>query len=103
MEFDLGKRMNQLRKSKGMTIEKLHERTGLAKASLSRWETNKSKPTLDALKRWAKGLQIDLDDIFFIELAADEIYLVKLFRDLDYSQKLHVFTTIKTFSNKNNE
>ncbi|QDA30238.1 helix-turn-helix domain-containing protein [Paenibacillus polymyxa] len=103
MNFNLGMRMKSIRKGKGVTIDELHERTGIARANLSRWETNKSTPTLDSLKRWAEGLNIDLEEIFFIELAAEEVFLVSSFRNLNNSDKLHIVSLIKSLTrNQNN-
>lgn len=102
MNFNLGNRMKEIRKKKGVTIAELHEQTGISRANLSRWETNKSTPTLDSLKRWAEGLEIDVEEIFFTDLTPEEVFLLNSFRNLSNSDKLHIVSLIKSLTRQLN-
>jgi len=55
--------MKRARLSKGMTLKDLSDVTGLSQAFLSEVETGKANPTLDSLRRIAKGLGVSLFDL----------------------------------------
>lgn len=67
----LGKRIKSLRRSKGYSQEKLAEIAGISPRYLSCIETGKENPTLDLFLRLAKGLQVDLYEIFQFEHEGD--------------------------------
>ncbi len=56
----IGKFLQELRKEKGLTQEQLAERTGVARRTVSRWETGSNMPDLDIL--------IDLSDFYAVDL-----------------------------------
>jgi transcriptional regulator with XRE-family HTH domain len=60
----IGQRIKQLRKQKGLTIEKLAYENGLAKGNLSEIEKGLVDPKLSTLKRVAEGLDINLKELF---------------------------------------
>ncbi|MBQ2688613.1 MAG: helix-turn-helix transcriptional regulator, partial [Solobacterium sp.] len=43
----IGKLLQDLRKERGLTQEQLAERTGVARRTVSRWETGSNMPDLD--------------------------------------------------------
>lgn len=47
----IGKMLQTLRKEKGMTQEQLAEKLGVARRTVSRWETGSNMPDLDVLDR----------------------------------------------------
>lgn len=102
--MDLGKRIKSLRKSKGLTLEKVHERTGISRATLSSWENNKTYPSMTSLERWANGIGIEVWDIFFGEAdfqpTAEEIKLVTLFRELNRNEQEHLLSLLKTMARR---
>ncbi|MGH7963635.1 MAG: helix-turn-helix transcriptional regulator [Candidatus Binatia bacterium] len=63
----LGRRIKSLRKNKGYSQEKLAEIVDISPRYLSSIETGKENPTLDLFLRLAKGLQVDLYEIFQFE------------------------------------
>ena len=55
-----GKLLQDLRKEKGLTQEQLAERMGVARRTVSRWETGSNMPDLDIL--------IELSDLYAVDL-----------------------------------
>ncbi|MGH7965611.1 MAG: helix-turn-helix domain-containing protein [Candidatus Binatia bacterium] len=69
----VGRRIKKLRKAKGLSQEKLAELAGTSPKYLSRIETGRENPTLDLFARLAKGLQIDLYEIFLFEHEGEQL------------------------------
>ena len=59
-QMKIGFFLQQLRKDKGLTQEQLAEMTGVARRTVSRWETGNNLPDLDILIR--------LSDLYAVEL-----------------------------------
>lgn len=62
--LDLGKRVRDLRKSRGWTLEQAAKQAGLARSTLSKIENGQMSPTYDALKKLASGLEISVPQLF---------------------------------------
>jgi transcriptional regulator with XRE-family HTH domain len=60
----LGRRISQVRRNKGITSEKLAYENGISKGYLSDIENGKRLPSLKLLQRVAKGLDVNLRDLF---------------------------------------
>jgi transcriptional regulator with XRE-family HTH domain len=60
----LGDRVRQLRKSRGWTLERLSQATGLAVSTLSKVETGKMSLTYDSMVKLARGLHIEMAELF---------------------------------------
>ena len=56
----IGKFLQELRKEKGLTQEQLAEQMGVARRTVSRWETGSNMPDMDIL--------IDLSDLYSVDL-----------------------------------
>ena len=56
----IGKFLQELRKEKGLTQEQLAELMGVARRTVSRWETGSNMPDMDIL--------IDLSDLYSVDL-----------------------------------
>ncbi len=56
----IGKFLQELRKEKGITQEQLAERMGVARRTVSRWETGSNMPDVDIL--------VELSDLYSVEL-----------------------------------
>ncbi len=56
----IGSFLQDLRKEKGLTQEQLAEQTGVARRTVSRWETGSNMPDMDIL--------IDLSDLYAVDL-----------------------------------
>ena len=59
----IGRLLQELRKEKGLTQEQLAERMGVARRTVSRWETGSNMPDLDILMELADLYAVDLRDI----------------------------------------
>ena len=62
--IDLGKRVRDLRKAKGWTLEQAAVQAGLARSTLSKIENGQMSPTYEALKKLAEGLAISVPQLF---------------------------------------
>lgn len=56
--------LRRLRIERGLTLQELATRSGLAKGSLSRLETGHVGPTLPTARMLARALDLSIDDIF---------------------------------------
>lgn len=59
----MGKFLQELRKEKRLTQEQLAERTGVARRTVSRWETGSNMPDLDILIELSDFYAVDLREI----------------------------------------
>lgn len=59
----IGKFLQDLRKEKGLTQEQLAERAGVARRTVSRWETGSNMPDLDILIELSDFYAVDLREI----------------------------------------
>ena len=60
----LGKRIEELRKQKGMTQENLAERLGVTNQAVSKWENSLCYPDIELIPTLCAIFEISLDDIF---------------------------------------
>lgn len=60
----LGKRLRQLRRDRGLTLEDAGRLTGLAASTLSKIENDQMSPTFDVVQKLAAGFDIDITDLF---------------------------------------
>lgn len=56
---DLGWKIKQLRIRLALSQGELAEKIGIKQEVLSRWETNKVKPSMKSIKKLAEALEID--------------------------------------------
>ena len=64
--MDIGKRLNQIRTSKGLSQGDIEKRTGLLRCYTSRVENGHTVPSIETLERMAKALEIETYQ-FFLE------------------------------------
>ncbi|WP_411818974.1 XRE family transcriptional regulator [Hyphococcus formosus] len=62
--IQLGKKIRELRRSKGWTLEDVASATGLAASTLSKIENDRMSPTFDVVQKLAHGFSIDITDLF---------------------------------------
>lgn len=62
--LNLGARVRELRKARGLTLEQAAVQAGLARSTLSKIENGQMSPTYDALKKLAQGLAISVPQLF---------------------------------------
>ena len=87
MEFN--KKLQDLRKVKGITQEELAARLYVSRTAISKWESGRGYPNIESLKAIAKFFSVTVDEL----LSSDEILTIaeednrqkeKHFRDLVY-------------------
>ncbi|MEM8791171.1 MAG: XRE family transcriptional regulator [Pseudomonadota bacterium] len=62
--LNLGERVRQLRQDREWTLEEAAKRAGLARSTLSKIENAQMSPTFDAVQKLARGLGIDVPQLF---------------------------------------
>ncbi|PIE12779.1 MAG: transcriptional regulator [Rhodobacterales bacterium] len=62
--LNLGERVRDLRKARGMTLEQAASQAGLARSTLSKIENGQMSPTYEAVKKLAVGLEISVPQLF---------------------------------------
>ena len=87
MEFN--KKLQELRKQKGLTQEELAEKLYVSRTAISKWESGRGYPNIESLKAIAKFFSVTVDEL----LSTDEVLTIaeednkrkeKRFRDLIY-------------------
>lgn len=58
--LDVGGRVRTLRQSKGLTLDRLSEISGVSRSALSKIEKSQVSPTVEILAKVARGLDVDL-------------------------------------------
>jgi transcriptional regulator with XRE-family HTH domain len=91
---DISRRLRELRLAKGLSEADLETRTGIPQTHIVAVEEGKEKPTLDNLEAWARGLDVEMHQLFLADerslsppqrdnigtLSAREEKLIRLFR-----------------------
>lgn len=62
--LNLGERVRTLRRARNWTLEEAAKRAGLARSTLSKIENAQMSPTFDAVQKLARGLGIDVPQLF---------------------------------------
>ena len=81
-----------LREEKRISKNKLGELVGVNQSTISRWESNEIKPSIDNVEEVAKVLNVPLPDLLIKDLQFDNGNLVDIDSDII---KIPVFGTIK--------
>ena len=61
--MELGKKLLNLRKKKGLSQEELSERIGVTRQTISNWELGETSPNPDQLKLLSKELNVSIDEL----------------------------------------
>ena len=61
MEFN--EKLQELRKSKGLTQEELAEALYVSRTAISKWESGRGYPSIDSLKELSKFFTITIDEL----------------------------------------
>ena len=99
--MDIGKRLRELRQAKGFSQGDIEKRTGLVRCYTSRVENGYTIPSLETLGKFAKALEVEFYQLFFVgggepqapkaegraPLGSPEDELVKLFRRMSKPNK----------------
>jgi len=93
LDFDLGKRLRQLRTARGLSAEDLAKQTGFYAFHITEVETGAAVPSLPSLEKWAKALGVELWQVFLegdrqgISVSPQEEDLVRRFRKASASDQ----------------
>lgn len=60
----LGLRLKRIRTDGGLTLQQVSERTGVARSTLSKIENGQLSPTYEILQKIARGMEIDIVELF---------------------------------------
>ena len=71
METKIGHQIQKLRKSKNMSQEKLAEKLGVSRHSISNWEREVSNPDLKTILEITKLFNVSLNQRAFLEKRID--------------------------------
>ena len=82
MEFN--KKLQELRKQKGLTQQELAKEIFVSRTAISKWESGRGYPNIDSLKRIAKLFSITIDQL----LSGDELLNIA---EQDNKQKENLF------------
>jgi len=63
--MNIGTRLRELRKAKGLSQADIEKRTGLLTCYLSRVECGHTEPKLETLGKWVKALDLELYQLFY--------------------------------------
>ena len=64
----LGQKITELRKSQGLTQEKLSEKLGVSRQTIANWEADSTNPDINQAKAVAELFQVSLDDLLSVEV-----------------------------------
>lgn len=69
--MELGEKLQQLRKSRGMTQEELAEALFVSRTAISKWESGRGYPSIDSLKALSAFFSVSVDDLLSAEKLMD--------------------------------
>ena len=72
-QIKIGKYLQELRKEKGLTQEQLAEHVGVARRTISRWETGSNMPDLDILIELSDFYNVDLRELLSGERRSEQM------------------------------
>ena len=68
----LGEKLKKFRADKGLTQEELAEKLYVTRTAISKWESNRGYPNIDALKAISKFFSVSIDEL----LSSDELLTI---------------------------
>lgn len=96
-------RVKEMRKTKGLTLSALAERTGTSNQHISQLENGRRRLTTEWLEKLARELQCHPFDLLEPDvpyLSAQESYLLSVFRKLSPMQQKAIAGAVATFNTK---
>lgn len=67
--MELNEKLQELRKSKGMTQEELAEMLYVSRTAISKWESGRGTPSIESLKQISAFFSVSIDDLLSAEKA----------------------------------
>ena len=100
----LGQRIKNIRKQKGMTQEKLAEIVGIAPPNISYIETGRYCPAIDTMQKIASALEVEPYELYRFNLKNRNEIKTELFCALEKDEKLlniiyQIFLSIRFIAN----
>ncbi len=87
--MNVGLRLKEIRESKGLTVNKLANLSGISQSHLREIELGNKNPTVETLSYFCDSLDITLSDFFEESLSSDiSPALLKSIRELTKDQQL---------------
>lgn len=74
---DIGRKLRELRESRGMTIREISHKAGCTSSFISQIEKGKTEPSISMLKRIADALNVNIVDFFMTNLEDEDIVTKK--------------------------
>ena len=83
--MELGAKLKELRKSKGLSVYRLSDLTGLSADHIRKIERDAKVPTVETIKRYLAPLDVSLSEFFYedeeqVFVTPDEKRLIDIYR-----------------------
>ena len=89
--MELNEKLQELRKSKGMTQEELAEALYVSRTAISKWESGRGTPSIESLKQISAYFSVSIDDL----LSAEKILsLAEQEHKVNQQNRIHLWTGI---------
>ena len=89
--MELNEKLQELRKSKGMTQEELAEALYVSRTAISKWESGRGTPSIESLKQISAFFSVSIDDL----LSAEKILsLAEQEHKVNQQNRIHLWTGI---------
>ena len=79
---EIGERIKELRKSKGVSQKELAQKTGLSIGSIQGYEQGRYNPKLEAIAKIADALEVELDNFYDVLLQRSENMELKRYANI---------------------
>lgn len=89
--MELNEKLQELRKSKGMTQEELAEVLYVSRTAISKWESGRGTPSIESLKQISAFFSVSIDDLLSAEKA---LFLAEQEHKVSRQNQVHLWTGI---------
>lgn len=106
--MNMGKRIREARKKKGLTQQQLADAIGVAKSTVTGYEKGNSNPSLDLVAKMIAVLSVDANYFFQDEgdfqakVSYEELQFLEDLRSLPQKDRDVVYSIVKNFKDKMN-
>lgn len=112
--MDIGTRLRELREAKEFSQGDIEKRTGLLRCYISRVECGHTVPSLETLEKWARALDLELYQLFFVGkgepealkppegslVSREERKLLEIFRKRDRQDKQLILSLVREMASR---
>lgn len=89
--MELNEKLQELRKSKGMTQEELAEVLYVSRTAISKWESGRGTPSIESLKQISAFFSVSIDDLLSAEKA---LSIAEQEHKVHQQNQIHLWTGI---------